>query len=189
MAFPLRGGSLARVDKRPTAGTSSPPNGRQRSWNFLSVGQGFNLGLGDGAQLAEAVIRKTEFAEDLGGTQFLAGSAKARKQDLDRLIFFTDSLVRVFPSNFPPLALARDPGLLALWTSGLAPSACWPGKRWGLVGACHIWAKTARRPVPLVDPEAGASFRSSHSGSRRMQAAPGKTVPVQASRGRRTTGW
>jgi 2-octaprenyl-6-methoxyphenol hydroxylase len=85
------------------------------------AGQGFNLGLRDAAQLAEALIRKTEFGEDIGDAQFLAGYAKARKQDLDRVIFFTDSLVRVFSSDFPPLALARNLGLLAL--------DLWPGAK------------------------------------------------------------
>lgn len=85
------------------------------------AGQGFNLGLRDAAQLAEALIARTEFGEDIGDPAFLSGYAAARKSDLDRVIFFTDSLVRIFSTDFPPLALARNLGLLAL--------DLWPGAK------------------------------------------------------------
>jgi 2-octaprenyl-6-methoxyphenol hydroxylase len=85
------------------------------------AGQGFNLGLRDAAQLAEALIARTEFGEDIGEAAFLTSYAAARKRDLDSVIFFTDSLIRIFSTGFPPLALARNLGLLAL--------DCWPGAK------------------------------------------------------------
>jgi 2-octaprenyl-6-methoxyphenol hydroxylase len=62
---------------------------------------------------------RTEFGEDIGEEAFLQGYAAARKQDLESVVFFTDSLVRLFSNRFPPLALVRNIGLLAL--------DCWPG--------------------------------------------------------------
>lgn len=85
------------------------------------AGQGFNLGLRDVAQLAEALIARTEFGEDIGDRVFLQRYAASRKRDLDSVVFFTDSLIRLFSTGFPPLALARNIGLLAL--------DCWPGAK------------------------------------------------------------
>ncbi len=85
------------------------------------AGQGFNLGLRDAAQLAEALIARTEFGEDIGEPAFLNRYAASRKRDLDRVIFFTDSLIRIFSTDFPPLALVRNLGLLAL--------DFWPGAK------------------------------------------------------------
>ena len=85
------------------------------------AGQGFNLGLRDVAQLAEMLVRRTEFGEDIGDEAFLKSYATARKKDLDSVVFFTDGLVRLFSNSFPPLALARNLGLLAL--------DCWPGAK------------------------------------------------------------
>lgn len=85
------------------------------------AGQGFNLGLRDAAQLAEALISRTEFGEDIGDPDFLRAYAAARKHDLDSVVFFTDGLIRIFSTRFPPLALARNLGLLAL--------DCWPGAK------------------------------------------------------------
>lgn len=85
------------------------------------AGQGFNLGLRDAAQLAEALITRAGFGEDIGDAAFLNRYAASRKRDLDRVIFFTDSLIRIFSTEFPPLALARNLGLLAL--------DFWPGAK------------------------------------------------------------
>ena len=82
------------------------------------AGQGFNLGLRDAAQLAEGLIGRTEFGEDIGDPAFLHAYATARRRDLENTVFFTDGLVRLFSNRFGPLALARNLGLLAL--------DCWP---------------------------------------------------------------
>jgi 2-octaprenyl-6-methoxyphenol hydroxylase len=78
------------------------------------AGQGFNLGLRDAAMLAERLAAQTAFGGDIGDGDWLAGYAEARRRDLGRVIRFTDSLVRIFSTDFPPLALARNLALVAL---------------------------------------------------------------------------
>ncbi len=78
------------------------------------AGQGLNLGLRDVAMLAEMLSARLEFGEDIGGRDFLERYALARQADLDRVIRFTDSTVRLFSTDFAPLAVARNAGLLAL---------------------------------------------------------------------------
>jgi 2-octaprenyl-6-methoxyphenol hydroxylase len=86
------------------------------------AGQGFNLGLRDVALLAEMLIAKQSFGEDIGGGAFLQSYAKARQDDLDKVIGFTDTVVRIFSNDYWPLAHARSLGLLAL-------DRCNPAKR------------------------------------------------------------
>ena len=78
------------------------------------AGQGLNLGLRDVALLAEMLVARLEFGEDIGEKAFLARYAQARQADLDRVIRFTDSTVRLFSTDFKPLAVARSAGLMAL---------------------------------------------------------------------------
>jgi len=77
-------------------------------------GQGLNLGLRDVALLAEMLVAKRAFGEDIGEKSFLERYAQARRDDLDRVIQFTDSTVRLFSNDYAPVALARNVGLLAL---------------------------------------------------------------------------
>jgi len=78
------------------------------------AGQGLNLGLRDVALLAEMLIARLSFGEDIGEKAFLERYAQARQDDLDRVIQFTDSTVRLFSNDYAPVALARNVGLLAL---------------------------------------------------------------------------
>jgi 2-octaprenyl-6-methoxyphenol hydroxylase len=78
------------------------------------AGQGFNLGLRDAAQLAERLRVKRSFGEDIGNPHFLENYAAARRRDLRDVVAFTDSVVRIFSNPFPPLALARNIGLVLL---------------------------------------------------------------------------
>ncbi len=78
------------------------------------AGQGLNLGLRDVAMLAEMLVARLAFGEDIGERTFLERYAQARQADLDRVIRFTDSTVRIFSTDFAPVALARNAGLLAL---------------------------------------------------------------------------
>lgn len=78
------------------------------------AGQGFNLGLRDVALLAEMLAVRHEFGEDIGEKQFLERFAAARQDDLAQVMRFTDSMVRIFSNDFPPLSVARNIGLLAL---------------------------------------------------------------------------
>ncbi|WP_139559531.1 2-octaprenyl-6-methoxyphenyl hydroxylase [Methylotetracoccus oryzae] len=100
------------------------------------AGQGFNLGLRDAAQLAEGLIGRTEFGEDIGSAGFLEAYAASRSRDLQNVVFFTDSLVRLFSNRFAPLALARNLGLVAL--------DCWPAAKQRL--ASHAMGLARRIP-------------------------------------------
>ncbi|HNK18153.1 MAG TPA: FAD-dependent monooxygenase, partial [Piscinibacter sp.] len=74
-------------------------------------GQGFNLGLRDAWELAETLLAG---GGDPGRPDALATYARRRR--LDRLggCAFTDSIVRVFSNDLPPLRVARGLGLLSL---------------------------------------------------------------------------
>lgn len=75
------------------------------------AGQGFNLALRDVAELAEVLA--ADAAADPGAPARLAAYAAQREADRSGVIQFTDTLVRVFSSSRPLLAMARDAGLLA----------------------------------------------------------------------------
>jgi 2-octaprenyl-6-methoxyphenol hydroxylase len=74
------------------------------------AGQGFNLALRDIWELGRTLAD----AADPGDAVLLARYAAARRLDRRGTIGFTDSLVRTFSNDFPPLAHARGAGLLAL---------------------------------------------------------------------------
>jgi 2-octaprenyl-6-methoxyphenol hydroxylase len=86
------------------------------------AGQGFNLGLRDAAALAEMASVRLGFGEDIGAEAFLQSYAKARADDLNKVIGFTDGMVRIFSNDFAPLVHARNLGMLAL-------DRCPPAKR------------------------------------------------------------
>ena len=86
------------------------------------AGQGFNLGLRDVAALAEVVMEAKRAGQDIGDESVLRRYADWRKGDHRRVIAFTDGLTRVFTSSFPPIALARNLGMLTL-------DLCPPAKR------------------------------------------------------------
>jgi 2-octaprenyl-6-methoxyphenol hydroxylase len=76
------------------------------------AGQGFNLGLRDAAVLAERIAARHRLGEDIGDAGFLAQYAAARKSDLATVIRFTDSLIRIFSNELPPLVALRNLALL-----------------------------------------------------------------------------
>jgi 2-octaprenyl-6-methoxyphenol hydroxylase len=80
------------------------------------AGQGFNLGLRDAASLAEVLAdararRREEF--DAGDGLLLERYREWRAADRQRIVRFTDGLVRLFTQPFGPAKLLRDVGLLA----------------------------------------------------------------------------
>ncbi len=77
------------------------------------AGQGFNLALRDSAALLECLLRQDACA-DPGESALLAEYERARKRDQRRMMYFTDTLVRLFGSRLPLLAHARAKGLLLL---------------------------------------------------------------------------
>lgn len=80
------------------------------------AGQGFNLGLRDVVQLAEMLIEQSDKGRDIGDSLFLQRYAQSRRKDLNKVIGFTDNLVRIFSNDWLALALARNLGLALLDT-------------------------------------------------------------------------
>jgi 2-octaprenyl-6-methoxyphenol hydroxylase len=78
------------------------------------AGQGFNLGLRDVAQLAELLHEAALAGRDPGAPGLLSQYAAMRGPDTRRMERFTDGLVRIFSSDFFPLACARGLGLVAV---------------------------------------------------------------------------
>jgi 2-octaprenyl-6-methoxyphenol hydroxylase len=89
------------------------------------AGQGFNLGLRDAASIAEVLADALETTQS--ATQFDSGDGvllnryrEWRGSDRQKIVGFTDGLVRLFTQPFGPLKFARDLGLL---TFDLLPAA------------------------------------------------------------------
>lgn len=72
------------------------------------AGQGFNLALRDVATLAELLSAQ----RDAPIEETLASYQALRTQDARRVYRFTDTLVKIFSNDFPPLAHARAAALL-----------------------------------------------------------------------------
>lgn len=84
------------------------------------AGQGFNLGLRDVAVLAQVIVDAQRVGGDPGAPRTLEHYARWRRRDTLAVTGFTDGLTRLFSNAFPPLALARNAGLL---TADLIPFA------------------------------------------------------------------
>ncbi len=78
------------------------------------AGQGLNLGLRDMAVLAELVADAFRQGADPGAASLLAAFARDRGVDRRRTVILTDGLVKLFGTDFLPVALARGAGLVAL---------------------------------------------------------------------------
>jgi 2-octaprenyl-6-methoxyphenol hydroxylase len=78
------------------------------------AGQGFNLGLRDVAALAQVIHEALSAGQDPGDLQRLQAYARWRRRDLIQTSLFTDSLVRIFSTDFFPLVVARNLGLFAM---------------------------------------------------------------------------
>jgi 2-octaprenyl-6-methoxyphenol hydroxylase len=76
------------------------------------AGQGFNIGLRDGWELAQGILNVPR--EQIGSQAMLAVYAAGRRIDTGGGIFFTDLLVRGFSSDLPLLREARAAALSAL---------------------------------------------------------------------------
>ena len=80
------------------------------------AGQGLNLGLRDAATLAEVLAdaRRDQSSQfDSGAATVLSRYSDWRKQDSQRIVAFTDALVRVFNQPLGIIKFARDLGLLS----------------------------------------------------------------------------
>jgi len=77
-------------------------------------GQGFNLGLRDVAVLAEVLVQAAREGADPGRLETLNSYAAWRRPDYLRVMGFTDGLARTFSSDFRPLVVARNLGMVAM---------------------------------------------------------------------------
>ena len=78
------------------------------------AGQGFNLGMRDVVQLAEMIIAQQKKQTDIGEASFLDTYAKTRQKDHHQTIGFTDSLIKLFSSDWLPLAATRSISLAVM---------------------------------------------------------------------------
>jgi len=78
------------------------------------AGQGFNLGLRDVVELARVLADAVREQQDIGTAAVLDSYVAARRKDHDRVIGFTDSVVKIFSNEWLPLAAARNAGLALL---------------------------------------------------------------------------
>ena len=76
------------------------------------AGQGFNLGLRDVATLAQVIAEARQMDKDIGSLPILNRYAEWRISDHNRVINFTDNLVKLFSNDLLPLSFARNVGLL-----------------------------------------------------------------------------
>lgn len=82
-------------------------------------GQGLNLGLRDAAMLSREILE----SDSIGSEKMLSNYRKAREIDRGSGIRFTDSLIRLFSNEIPPLRAGRGIGLAAL--DCLPPARKW----------------------------------------------------------------
>ncbi|MBI2308952.1 MAG: FAD-dependent monooxygenase [Rhodocyclales bacterium] len=94
-------------------------------------GQGFNLGIRDAWELAQALLAGPA---DAGDAALLARYARGRQFDRRGSVAFTDGIVRAFSNDIAPLRMARGLGLLAL-------DLCPPARRF--VAGRMIWGARA----------------------------------------------
>lgn len=78
------------------------------------AGQGFNLGLRDVIVLAEQLTQQQQAGRDIGESSFLNAYAEKRLKDHNRVIGFTDNVVKLFSNQSNLLAAARSTGLTLL---------------------------------------------------------------------------
>jgi len=78
------------------------------------AGQGFNLGIRDVVQLAEMLLAQQQNNADIGDKALLAEYAESRQKDHDQTIGFTDKVVKIFSSDWLPMAAARSISLAVM---------------------------------------------------------------------------
>jgi 2-polyprenyl-6-methoxyphenol 4-hydroxylase len=107
--YPL---SVARVDK-PAAGRTVAIGNAAHVVHPVA-GQGFNLGLRDVANLAERVRDAQGCGQDIGDARLTERYAAERSRETRNVLAFTDRMIGVFSSDFLPVVVGRNLGLLAV---------------------------------------------------------------------------
>ncbi len=124
-AFGFRLGRIERVGKRQSypltlvrARAQTSPRvaliGNAAHALHPVAGQGFNLGLRDVAAMAEVLAEASRDGADPGSQAVLDAYARWRREDHERVITMTDSLVRLFTNPLGPVKAARALALLGL---------------------------------------------------------------------------
>jgi len=108
-AFPL---SLIRADSMVVGRTVIIGNAVHQLHPV--AGQGFNLGIRDVVQLAEMLQQQHQNDADVGDKALLKQYAENRQKDHDYTIGFTDNVVKIFSSDWLPMAAARSLSLAVL---------------------------------------------------------------------------
>ena len=83
------------------------------------AGQGFNMGLRDVAALVEVISNNAKLGLDIGGFTSLKEYEAWRRFDNTSMLFFTDTLNRLFSNNILPIKVIRQLGLSI--TNNLGP--------------------------------------------------------------------
>ncbi len=78
------------------------------------AGQGFNLGIRDVVQLAEMIQKQQHNGADVGDKEMLNHYAASRQKDHDHTIGFTNNVVKIFSSDWLPMAAARSISLAVM---------------------------------------------------------------------------
>lgn len=78
------------------------------------AGQGLNLALRDVATLSDLLADQASQQADCGAVELLSAYQAARQPDYASVVGYTDSLVRLFSTDFVPLGHARAGGLLVV---------------------------------------------------------------------------
>ena len=111
------------------------------------AGQGFNLGLKDVADLADQVRNRRQRGDDIGDAHAVHRYARLRRRETRNVLNFTDGMIGVFTSDFPPLVFGRN---LVLSAIGRLP----PVRRLLLQRTMGLHGRQSRllsgRPLPPV---------------------------------------
>ena len=109
------------------------------------AGQGFNLGLRDAAELAEIIAYATEKGQNIGHSTVVDHYVRSRHRQTQRVLAFTDGLVRLFNAETPGVGLLRSASLSAV-------ELCPPVKRLLLRRTAGLSGRQPRlaRGLPLI---------------------------------------
>lgn len=124
-AFGYRQGEFVKVGQRATYPLVLQKSEREVAGRAVVIGnashalhpvagQGLNLGLRDVATLADLLAEAASLQRDTGDGALLRTYEQRRQADYATVVRYTDSLVKIFSSDFAPLGHARAGGLLAV---------------------------------------------------------------------------
>jgi 2-octaprenyl-6-methoxyphenol hydroxylase len=122
-AFGRRLGTFSRIGQRAAYPLSLTKANGLISRHSVVVGnaahglhpvaaQGFNLGMRDVAALCDCIADAKKDGQDIGGSAMLETYAEWRRPDQQKLVRFTDGLVRLFGDSRPTIRVLRNLGMI-----------------------------------------------------------------------------